>query len=104
MDLMDKLELDHLEGEQRQLATVVGIEAYRELIRHYAGLAVYIPTKDKVLIPVRDALIRDEFTGYNARELAQKYELTEQWIRCIVADVAKEIRRQPVKGQVSMFD
>ena len=104
VDLLSMLQLEHLQGEQLQLATAIGIEAYRQLLRTYAGLSVYVPTMDTVVIPVRDTCIRKEFTGYNYRELAQKYGLTEAWIRNIVADEAKEFRRRPPPGQMSIFD
>ncbi len=46
MELLDRLELEHLEGEQHQLAEAIGIESYRQLIRQYAGTAVYIPARE----------------------------------------------------------
>jgi Mor family transcriptional regulator len=100
VDLLELLHPEHLSGEQRKLAETIGIEAYRKLVRLYAGTgAMYIPTVDQLTRNVRDSLIRDEYTGYNQRELALKYGISEQWVRSIVGPV-----KPPLEGQISLFD
>ena len=37
MSLLDKLTLDDLDADQRQLAECIGMEAYRKLLKNYAG-------------------------------------------------------------------
>ncbi len=99
MDLLEKLQLEHLEGDQRKMAEGIGLEAYKKLVGMYAGCMVYIPTVDKLTIKVRDSLIKEEYTGYNHRELAIRYGISEQWVRQIVGAAIP-----PVDGQVGMFD
>lgn len=99
MGLLDQLQLEHLDGDQRRMAEAIGIEAYKTLVGMYAGCMVYIPTVDKLTIKVRDNLIKEEYTGYNHRELAIKYGISEQWVRVIVGAAIP-----PVDGQVSLFD
>lgn len=98
-DLLEHVELEHLEGEQRQIAEAIGIEAYRRLVRKYAGTMMYVQTVDTVTRKVRDNMIREEYNGYNIRELATKYGISEQWVRAIVGPAAP-----PLEGQVNLFD
>lgn len=100
IDLLELLQLEHLSGEQLKTAEAIGIEAYRKLVRLYAGTgAMYIPTVDQLTRNVRDSLIREEYTGYNQRELALKYGISEQWVRSIVGPV-----KPPISGQIDMFE
>ncbi len=37
MDLLDQLQPEHLDGEQRRMADAIGIEAFKTLVKMYAG-------------------------------------------------------------------
>lgn len=102
-DLLDSLQLEHLDGDQRQLAEIVGIDTYKELLRTYSGSTIYVPTVDTVTINLRDSLIRAEYNGYNALELAKKWGLSERWIRSICEDIHEKMKRAPIPGQIGMF-
>ena len=57
VELLELLELDDLQGEARELAECIGMEAFRRLLERYGGTGkMYIPQPDKVVIPVRDVL------------------------------------------------
>lgn len=99
MDLLEQLQLEHLDGEQRKVAEAIGIDAYKTLVGMYAGSVLYMPTVDKLTIKVRDTLIKAEYTGFNQRELGIKYGISEQWVREIVGPA-----KPPLPGQVSLFD
>ena len=104
-DLLDKLALEDLRGESRALADIVGLEAFKNLVRHYGGTSkLYVPSADTVAIPVRDELIRREYDGDNLHELVRKWGLTDRWIYEIVKDKAKEIKAKPIDGQISLFE
>ena len=105
VELLELLELDDLQGEARELAECIGMEAFRRLLERYGGTGkMYIPQPDKVVIPVRDVLIRREYNGYNTYELARKWKLSDAYVRQIVKDKAAEIRRAPPDGQLTFDD
>ena len=104
MNLLDELTLDDLDEEQRDLAELVGIEAYKRLINTYAGSFLYISKPDTLTVKVRNRKIIEEFNGYNYYSLARKYNLTERYIRKIVAHKVDEIRSQPIDNQISFWD
>lgn len=103
MNPIDNIQIDDLDGEQRQLAETIGIEAYRGLVKQYAGMHIYVPEHETFKNGQRNAQIRGEFDGYNFRDLARKYGLTESSIRRIVDDMREKIRKAPMDGQIDLF-
>lgn len=104
MDLLDKIQMENLDEEQKALAELIGLESFKKLVRAFNGTSVYVPKVESLEKAIRDGLIKEEFDGSNYRELALKYGLTETWIRNIVSEKAKEIKARPMDGQVSLFD
>lgn len=105
VELLELLELDDLQGEVRELAECIGMEAFRRLVDVYGGTGrVYIPQADKLLIPIRDRLIRDEYNGSNVYALCKKWNLSEGYVRGIVREKTEQIRRAPLDGQCTLFD
>lgn len=103
-DWLEKIQIENLNEEQKLLAETIGLEAYKKLVKSYEGMLVYVPKAENLIKNVRDEQIREEFNGTNYRELALKYGLTETWIRSIVSEKTKEIKRQQMNGQISIFD
>ena len=104
MSLLEKLTLEDLDEDQRQLAECIGLEAYKNLLRNYAGSYIYICKPDTFPANVRDEQIRKEFNGYNYLELAKKFNLSEISIRRIISPVLKAVKAAPLPGQISLFD
>lgn len=100
---IEQIELIDLDADQQQLAELIGLDKYRNLIKIYGGTSIYVPKPDSFVANARNELIKQEFTGYNFKELAKKYGLTEVWIRSIVSERIKEIKQKPVDGQLSLF-
>lgn len=97
--------LDDLREEQKQIAEVIGVDAYLELTRAFGGTSIYIAKAEEIVKRAdRDRQIREEFNGNNYSQLALKYGLTEVWIRNIVYDKAAEIKRRPLEGQMNLSD
>ncbi len=72
-------------------------------MEEYGGTCFYIPKMDKIERMERNEQIKAEFDGYNFRELAQKFSLTEVSIRSIVSDKVREVRARPMDGQLSLL-
>ena len=96
-DWMKELTLEMIPQEYRDIAEIIGVDKFLQLAEHAGGTSPYIPKKERILIPIRDQKIRNEYTGYNVRELARKYNLSEQWIREICKDDILE-------GQINLFE
>ena len=100
MDLLEKVQMENLDEEQKMLAELIGLEAFKSLVRAFNGTSIYIPKIESLEKAVRD----EEFDGGNYRELALKFGLTETWIRNIVLDKTKEIKARPIDGQMNLTD
>lgn len=84
MDIEKITHFEQLSGEQRELAETVGLDAYKKLIEHFGGCQLYVPKLETVLKEARNKEIKENFTGFNYRELAKKYHVSEMTIRKIV--------------------
>lgn len=52
----------------------------------YGGEMLYVPVGRYWKLKERYSSIYQDFNGYNYRELAKKYHLTERWVQRIVAE------------------
>lgn len=101
MDI-DDITLDQLSGDQYDLAELIGIEAYRKLVKNYGGGFIYICKADTVMKISRNNEICQRFNGYNYKELAKLYNLSEKTIREITADKLKILKNMPIEGQLKL--
>lgn len=99
LDIEKIVSLEQLSGDQRELAETVGLEAYRKLVTSYGGMHIYICKSETILRELRNAEICDCFNGFNYRELAKKYNLSEKTVREIVSGREEK----PIDGQISFF-
>lgn len=101
MDI-EKITLDHLSGDQLELAELIGLEAYKKLVKYCGGGDVYVCKADTITRLSRNKEICEKFDGENYRELAKEYGLTDRWVRAITAEKLKNMRNAPVEGQMKL--
>ena len=95
--------LEDLSQEQKKIADLIGKDNFKKLMEEYGGTYFYIQKTDKIERMERNEQIKAEFDGYNFRELAQKYGLTEVTIRSIVSDKVRAVRARPMEGPLSLL-
>lgn len=84
-EIAAEIPLDDLPEEYQIVAEIFGVDGALRLAKESGGMRIYVPKFEKLIRARRDARIRAEFNGVNHRELARKYDLTETWVREIVA-------------------
>lgn len=95
-----KITLEDLDGDQRDLAETIGLEAYLKLVERRGGTTVYVAKQDKLQALKRNAGIIRDFNGYNHKYLALKYNVSDRTVREVL-----EADRQAKSGtQLSFFD
>lgn len=102
---MDRLEqeliadttMEDIAERYRPVVEIVGIEKYIEISRYAMGDEVYFPKPETLLAPARNRRIRKEYDGFNAKELAQRYNLTLPQIHTILKD-------EPIPGQMNLME
>ena len=97
---MNNIKIQDLQGEQRQIAETIGLDAYLKLVKIYGGTNIYIAKIDKLLSIKRDMEIVKRFNGYNYKSLANQYRLSERAVREIINRENSRILNQ----QLSFFD
>ncbi len=103
-DPLNNIRSDELPEPYSTISAKIGIKNTLALAEIVGGTYIYFPKVDTITRPHRNKDIREEFNGYNHRELAIKYNLTERWIKEICADLIKKERNKPLDGQISIFE
>ncbi len=85
-ELLAQLTLHDLTGEQRDIAELIGVNNYIQLVKEFGGMSIYILKMENVLRARRNAQIINKFNGSNYRALAVEYGLSEMGIRNIVCE------------------
>ncbi|ADU26091.1 Mor transcription activator family protein [Ethanoligenens harbinense] len=60
---LERVTLEDLDGDQRELAELIGMEAYRALATHHGGTYVYVQAPNSLLRKDRNEQIRRKFDG-----------------------------------------
>ena len=83
---LDDITLDELPNEQKSIAELIGLDEYKKLVKDYGGTSIYIYNTETLLRCNRNAEIRKHFNGYNFKELALMFGLSERCIRKIISN------------------
>ncbi|MDE6672768.1 MAG: DNA-binding protein [Ruminococcus sp.] len=75
---------EQLSDGKKELAEIIGLDAYKKLVQHFGGSYLYINKPDTVIRSERNAEICRKFNGKNYSQLATEYNLTENRIRSII--------------------
>lgn len=92
--------IDDLNGTQKEIAEIIGIDAYIKLIKHYGGEVIYIGKDEKIVNAERNDKIIKKFNGKNYHQLHKEFGLSERAIRKIINDYAELLQQ---KNQLSFF-
>ena len=71
MNKIDLIELEHITGNQREIADVIGITAYRKLVTYFGG--------ERIAVAKATTLINYEI----AKDIAQKHNYSEEVMNCL---------------------
>ena len=67
----------------KDVVDVIGIDAFKELVKLAGGSLLYIPNESNLVKPIRNRKIRDEFKG-SYRDISMKYGISEVQVRNII--------------------
>ena len=73
------------DGLLRSIAEEIGMDNLLKLSLLVGGTTFYMPRKERILRPLRDLKIREEYNGYNTADLARKYDVSQRWVQQIVS-------------------
>ena len=67
----------------KDVVDVIGIDAFKGLVKLDGGSLLYIPNESNLVKPIRNRKIRDEFKG-SYRDISMKYAISEVQVRNII--------------------
>ncbi|MDK2587352.1 Mor transcription activator family protein [Romboutsia sedimentorum] len=79
-----KLKLSDLPPQFENIAQELGIERAKLLFKEFGGTSVYFPTEKMIYKEARDREIIADYNGFNHKELAIKYNMSESYVRSII--------------------
>lgn len=82
---MNDADPEDLAEPYKTFAKQAGTAAALILAEQLGGATHYLPKLDQAMRFHRDRMIRIHYNGYNAKELAKKYDVTDSWVRQLVA-------------------
>ena len=92
MSLTEKVkpvDIDGLNDVYRDISELVGSENMLKIYEQYKGLQISFPTRLYNKDYVRE-VVRIEFNGKNAHELARRFGYSERWIKALAVEECKE--------------
>lgn len=79
-----KLKINDLPPQFETIAMELGIDKIKVLFKEFGGTSVYFPTEKMIYKEARDRKIISEFNGFNHKDLAIKYDMSQSYIRAII--------------------
>ena len=79
-----ELKISDLPPQFENIAIRVGIDITKVLFEEFGGTSVYFPTEKMIYKEARDREILSKFNGFNIKELASNYNMSESYIRAII--------------------
>ena len=68
----------------RTLVELIGYDETLRIIAYFGGQSLYVPKWERAFKALRDRRINREFDGFNHKQLARQYGVSESTIRLIV--------------------
>lgn len=86
---MKEITIDDLDEKNREIADVIGIDNLLKFLECFGGTRLYINKLHDVTNVSRNRKIKQEYNGYNLKQLVKKYGLASESIRRIIRNEEK---------------
>ena len=81
--MLELLSINDIPDSIKDVVEVIGIDAFKGLVKLAGGSNLYIPNESNLVKPIRNRKIKEEFNG-NYRDISIKYGISEVQARNIV--------------------
>lgn len=86
-DMLKQMEINDLPEPYDEYAEYLGIDALYELCSNFGGGNLYVPTTKMILQKWKYTKIRQEYNGYNSKELSRKYKVSSSTVYRLCKDI-----------------
>ena len=73
--MLDKLVLEDVPERIKEVAEVIGIEAFKKLVLYAGGTTIYVPIRECVTRNTRNRILKNTFKG-DYKSVAKQYRLS----------------------------
>lgn len=95
-ELIDDTTIEDLPEEMQTIAELIGLKNLLKLSHYVNGGKIYIPIPESLLRKARNRKIKEEYTGFNCKEISERFGITEDHVR--------KILRGYTPQQMNIFD
>ncbi|MGL5715831.1 MAG: Mor transcription activator family protein [Paraclostridium sp.] len=81
--MLDNLTRDDLPSGVIDIVDAIGIDAFKNLVKHAGGGSVYVPNERNIIKTYRNKKIREEFDG-DYKDISKKFGISEVQVRNII--------------------
>ena len=81
--MLDNMKKEDLPESVWDIVDVIGIDAFKELVRYFGGTSLYIPNEVSLIRSFRNRFIRENFEG-DYMVFARRFGISEAMVRVIV--------------------
>lgn len=81
--MLEYLTKNDVPDSVKDIVDVIGIDAFKDLVKLAGGSLVYIPNENNLVKPIRNRRIKDEFKG-SYKDLSMRYGISEIQVRNII--------------------
>lgn len=81
--MLEYLTKNDLPESVKDIVDVIGIDAFKDLVKLAGGSLVYIPNESNLVKPIRNRRIKEEFKG-SYKDISMKYGISEVQVRNII--------------------
>ena len=81
--MLDNLTINDLPDGVVDVVEVIGMDAFKDLVKLAGGSNLYIPNESNLVKPIRNRKIREEFKG-SYKDISMKYGISEVQARNII--------------------
>ena len=67
----------------KDVVDVIGMDAFKDLVKLAGGSNLYIPNESNLVKPIRNRMIKEEFRG-SYKDISAKYGISEIQVRNIL--------------------
>lgn len=83
--MLEKVTMEDIPEVHKDLAEVLGLDAFKKLVRYVGGSSIYVPVEGCITRSRRNKILKETFKG-DYKQLAKTYRISEAHVRRILSE------------------
>lgn len=91
MEWIEKIKIEDIPDKHKKIAEKIGVLNFMKLCGKFGNETIHITSPQRLKSRIRRRIIKNEYNGLNAEELAQKYEITIAYVNVLVKGIKNNL-------------